>query len=253
LAAEPKEQFVSENTMFAIKGASPKNHAGFDSTRQRVYTGLLLFIVIAGLLLVSIPSLRRRLASRTHELVAAISGETKPAGVQIGSNTGPHPELFKAPMPSVPHPFTLPQAPEAFNFGGSGNSAPAAPEAAGKPVLRHAPTHASPKKSDAAEYSENVDNTAPSAEESEVVYKHGQSEQEAYDLLLKKNPVLAGLVSGSNPSMKFKTWDAANRQDDVYWVRLKFNNEGAESEYIWQVKLQSQEVTPLSYNAKNIS
>jgi len=53
--------------------------------------------------------------------------------------------------------------------------------------------------------------------------------------------------------MKFKTWDAANRQDDVYWVRLKFNNEGVESEYIWQVKLLSQEVSPLSYNAKSIS
>jgi hypothetical protein len=37
-------------------------------------------------------------------------------------------------------------------------------------------------------------------------------------------------------------------------VRLKFQSEGnPDEEYIWQVKVQSNEVTPLSYNARRIS
>ena len=244
---------MSEISPLTIKGASPRNPAGFDSTRLRVYTGLLLFIVIAGLLLVSIPSLRRRLSTRSHELIAAISGETKPAGVQIGSIKEPQPELFKVPIPSVPHPFTLPQALKSFNFGGSQKPAPSAPAMARKPVLSYEPIHLSPTRKDAPEFSENVDKTAPNAEESEVIFKQGKSEQEAYDILLQKSSAVAGLVHGSDPSIKFIAWDAANRQDDVYLVRLKFTNEGVESIYIWQIKLQLKEVTPLSSNAKSIS
>ncbi len=79
-------------------------------------------------------------------------------------------------------------------------------------------------------------------------------EQQAYDLLLKSNPTVAGMVQGSNPSLHFKSWDAANRGEDTYWVRLKFQSNGnPEEEYIWQVKIQANQVTPLSFNARSIS
>ena len=87
----------------------------------------------------------------------------------------------------------------------------------------------------------------------EPKYQKGQIEQKAYDLLLKTLPVVAGMVQGSNPDLQFKSWDAASRGDDVYWVRLKFQpKEGSESEYIWLVKLQSGQVTPHNYNAREI-
>jgi hypothetical protein len=90
--------------------------------------------------------------------------------------------------------------------------------------------------------------------ERELKYQSGKAEQDAYDLLLKSNPTVAKMVQGSNPSLKFKSWDAANRGEDTYWVRLKFQSEGnPDEEYIWQVKVQSNEVTPLSYNARRIS
>ena len=93
----------------------------------------------------------------------------------------------------------------------------------------------------------------PSAEP-ELKYQKGKAEQDAYDLLLKSSATVAAMVQGSNPSLKFKSWDAANRGEDTYWVRLKFQSEGNQDEdYIWVVKLQSNEVTPLSHNARSIS
>ena len=79
-------------------------------------------------------------------------------------------------------------------------------------------------------------------------------EQQAYDLLLKSNATVAGMVQGNNPSLRFKSWDAASRGDDTYRVRLKFQSNGnPDEEYIWQVKIQANQVTPLSYNARSIS
>ncbi len=96
--------------------------------------------------------------------------------------------------------------------------------------------------------------TNDSSSGSELKYQKGQIEQQAYDLLLKSNPTVAGMVQGNNPSLHFKSWDAANRGEDTYWVRLKFQSNGnPEEEYIWQVKIQANQVTPLSYNARSIS
>ena len=95
--------------------------------------------------------------------------------------------------------------------------------------------------------------TPSGSTEPEIKYQKGKIEQEAYDLLLKSKPTVAGMVQGSNPSLQFKSWDAASRGDDTYWVRLIFQSEGNDQEYIWQVKLQSSQVTPLSYNARSIS
>jgi hypothetical protein len=85
-------------------------------------------------------------------------------------------------------------------------------------------------------------------------YSKGTIEQEAYGLLLASNPAIAGLVQGANPSLRFVSWDAASRGEDLYWVRLKFQEQGKpETEYIWQVRLETKQVTPLNYNARTTS
>ena len=62
------------------------------------------------------------------------------------------------------------------------------------------------------------------------------------------------MVRGSESSLIFESWDAAYRGDDIYWVRVKFQSEDdAVREYIWQVNLDSKEITPLSYHARSIS
>ena len=104
-----------------------------------------------------------------------------------------------------------------------------------------------------AETAEQAETQAAPPGEPQLKYQKGKAEQDAYDLLLKSIPAVVGLLQGNNPSLKFKSWDAANRGEDIYWVRLKFQSEGnADAEYIWQVKLQSNEVTPLNYNARGV-
>jgi hypothetical protein len=109
----------------------------------------------------------------------------------------------------------------------------------------------------AAKSEEPADQTAAQSaqsQEPQLKYQKGKEEQDAYDLLLKSNATVAGMVQGSNPSLKFKSWDAAIRGDDTYWVRLKFQSEeNPDEEYIWVVKPQAKEVTPLSHNARSIS
>ena len=100
---------------------------------------------------------------------------------------------------------------------------------------------------------EAVAETTP-AGEPELKYQKGKTEQDAYDVLLKSSSTVTALVQGSNPSLKFKSWDAANRGEDTYWVRLKFQSEGnSDAEYIWQVKLQSNQATPLNFNARSLA
>ncbi len=86
------------------------------------------------------------------------------------------------------------------------------------------------------------------------VYLTGALEKEAYDLLLKSNQTLSGMVNGSDPTQRFKSWGAAKRGDGSFWVRVIFTKSPAlgEVEYIWQVKLESKEVIPLSFNARSL-
>jgi hypothetical protein len=86
-------------------------------------------------------------------------------------------------------------------------------------------------------------------------YQQGLMEKEAYDFLLKTNPTVDGMVQGSNPSLRFKAWDALKRDEETYWVRLAFTSapDNANVEYIWQVKLLAKQITPLSYNARSLA
>jgi hypothetical protein len=72
--------------------------------------------------------------------------------------------------------------------------------------------------------------------------------------LLQSNPAVAQMVQGKDPALKFKSWDAANRGEDTYWVRLTFQSQGnTEAEYIWTVKVQEKKVSPLNFNARSLN
>jgi len=87
------------------------------------------------------------------------------------------------------------------------------------------------------------------------VYGQGKPEQEAYDLLLKSNEALSGLIKGSNTGQRFKTWGAAKIEEDAFLVKLTFvqTSDNSEVQYIWRVKPASKEISPLSRNARALS
>jgi len=211
--------------------------------------GLLLFVVIAGLPIIGVPSLRSRLSTRVLALKAAMAGEKKPTSLQVGANQQPFPAEYEKPAPQLPKFPELPQKPE------TALTIPAAPATRPRAGSFRTRIETIPQAASVSTESEGRTDEEPAAsKEPELKYQRGKAEQEAYDLLLQSNKTVAGMVQGSDPSVKCKSWDAANRGEDVYWVRLKFQTEGnPDADYIWVVKLQSKEVTPLSHEARSIS
>ena len=218
---------------------------------------LFIFIVAVGLPIIGVPSLRQRLSTRVMALKSAMSGEIKPAMLAVGSNHEPFPAEFERPEPP-PAQAALIKAKldKVFTTDGTTlNSAaaaarPASPKRA-KPGVAVAPVP--PNEAAESAVTQPSVQSAPSGE-NEPKYQRGKAEQDAYDILLKANPAVAGLIEGKDPSLKFRSWDAASRGDDVYWVRLKFQAEGnSDAEYIWQVKVQANQVLPLNYNARNLA
>ncbi len=224
----------------------------FYRRRQRVSMGLLVFVVVVGLPIVGVPSLRHRLSTRVLALKSAMAGDIKPATLEVGSNHEPFPAEYQNPAP-VPRLPEMAQVTPPTNrvFGMK-------PET---PITRSQPAGRKPKieliplpGEKTTETADQGESETTQSKEPELKYQTGKAEQDAYDLLLKSNSTIAGMVQGSNPALKFKSWDAANRGEDTYWVRVKFQSEGnPDVEYIWQVKVQAKEVTPLSYNARSIS
>jgi hypothetical protein len=225
--------------------------------------GLLVFVAVAGLPIIGVPSLRHRLSTRVMTLKEAMYGDIKPATLEIGANHQPFPGEYERPVPQMPSIPTL------SAVTGAVKSAPLMPSAPAPATSSARSAGPRPRTaSRAAKIETPGESTTPAAEEEspqsaeqaassaepELKYQKGMAEQEAYNLLLKSYAAVAGLVQGSNPSLKFISWDAASRGEDVYWVRLKFQSEGnPNAEYIWQIKLQSNEAAPLNYNARSIS
>jgi hypothetical protein len=208
--------------------------------------GLLLFIVIVGLPIVGVPHLRERLSTRIQTLKAAIAGDVSPATLQVGAQHEPFPSEFEEPEPLAPQPPKLPQMDRVYTLTPSRTYTPSA-----SPQTETADRSATEPS---VTFTDEGETESGTPAEPEIEYLQGQAEEDAYNLLLQSNSKVAELVKGGDPSLKFKSWDAARRGDDVFRVRLKFQSEGhPEAEYIWQVKLQSNEVTPLSYNARTIS
>ncbi len=232
--------------------STPQHLQRFFKKRQRIYAGLLVFVVVVGLPIVSVPYLRNRLSERVMAIKSAMAGNIKPVVALVGANHEPFPAEYEHPAPPIPKAPQLPPTERIFTAERSGQLPPRAakrsvPKIA--KILIPAPP-AAPKE----EESTGEPASAPAPAETELKYQQGKVEQEAYELLLKSNATIAGMVQGSNPSLHFKSWDAVNRGEDTYWVRLKFQSEGnPDVEYIWQVKLQTKQVTPLSYNARTIS
>jgi hypothetical protein len=220
---------------------------------QRFYMALLVFVVVVGLPIVAVPSFRSLLESRVASISAAIGGRVDPVTVAVGEKSAPFPEeyerqatLFPGPDRSLPldRIFTARSDDLAVPEGSSTALFSPEPARTGQPVPE-------------AE-SEGEGPSEPAADESDsdngLAYSQGEVEQDAYALLLESNPKVAEMVEGSDPALRFVSWGAVKRGEDLYWVRLIFQNDtNAEVEYIWRVEPGSKKVLPLSYNARSIS
>jgi hypothetical protein len=235
----------------------------FYVQRSRFYFGVVVFIVVVGLPMIVLPSLRNRLGSRLHTLRQAAAGSARESTVvaQVGQNPEPFPAQYQKQVATTVKPalpmIVLPQA------GSQGApqvvQAPAAVSPA--PVL-NPPRKRSLKLPTTPPGQSEAEPAAPSAaaarqdaepdRQLEPEFRQGEMEKEAYGILLQWNPNVDQMVRGSNATLKFKSWAAAKRDEDTYWVRILFKSAADNSEvtYIWEVKITNKQVTPLNYNAR---
>jgi hypothetical protein len=217
------------------------------------YAGLLLFVVMVGLPIVAIPSLRDRLSERIFVLKAAISGEIMPATAQVGATPGGVPKEYEAPAPAAFAPFS-PASSERKTYT---MIAPGLIASETRKIPRRMRILEVPSTESLGLLLAPETPSAPAVSKEsapDIQFQHGNGEKDAYNLLMRSSTSIAGLVKGSNPSLHFVSWGAVHKGEDVYWVRLKFQTEATPNEvdYIWEVKLQTSEVIPLSYNAKSV-
>lgn len=257
MSVEIKETLEPESQALTTIPTAIRERMQFYRIRHRVYTGLLVFVVVAGLPVVGVPFLRHRLGDRVQVLKLAIAGGySRMVTAKVGANREPFPAEYERP---VPH-RNYPQLPAYLNSILS-------PSDAGQ-VYAPRPTRkpkAAPEAQTAAEMTEKqteqqtqqaqqAQQTDVPAQDAEPVYRQGKIEQEVYDVLLKSDASVAGLVQDKNPSFRFKSWDVAKREEDLYWVRIIFAQMPAKTdmECIWQVQLMSKQVMPLNFNAKSL-
>jgi hypothetical protein len=224
----------------------------FYSVRRRVYGGMLLFVIVAGLSLAAVPAFRHRLAERIHVLKAAFTGETAPLMMQAGENNEPFPAEYERQFPpSVAQTLKLPATPIPYAELPKEETPARGPA---RRTLRIPPVREDLSSSGEEEEARGPGESVPADDlENQPDYRQGTIEKEAYDLLLNSKPSISGLVNGSDPSLQFLSWDAAGRGDGIYWVRLRFRSgQDPEIKYIWQVQLESKQITPLNYNARSL-
>jgi hypothetical protein len=232
------------------KASGRSGESLFYKKRQRIYTGLLIFVVAIGLPIVSVPSLRNRLVNRVVTLKTAITGEIKPAIGQVGENREPFPREYDNPVLPATLVSKVLATGKASDVS-SGNFIPTQEDLLRKP--RKIKMLVTPPQGSQSEETAPTQEPPDASSGEELKYQQGIAERAAYELLLKSNPTVANMIQGRSTSLVYKSWDAANRGEDVYWVRLKFQSEEKTIvEYIWQVKLQTNQVTPLNYNARSI-
>ena len=232
--------------------------------RHRIYMGMLIFVVLAGLPMIGIPSLRYRLRTRIQGLRAAYAGmpaAQAPAAATVGESREPFPRAYQhqAPLPAY-LPEVAPRAPRTpLRITPGGEAAPAS-QAAGKPQAaaprpaRASGTGSEPKLIVPSSATATAEPAAADAG-SEPQFRKGKSEQEAYDLLAHANQTLAGMVQGSDPTLKFQDWSAAAMGENSYYVMVTFVQTADQvvRKYIWNVKVATKEVVPLSAYAMSIS
>jgi hypothetical protein len=226
----------------------------FYRGRQRIYGALLIFVLAAGLPMAVLPSLRGRLLERFGRLKAAAAGDVGPVSLKVGEYHEPFPAEFELPAPPAPTPPRESVIDRVYSMTPGVYSQPAA-AARKRPAAPAAKPEAPPPAVGEISESELAPSSeTESSEEAKLNYQTGAMEREAYELLLQSNSTIAGMIQGSNPALRFKSWDAAARENDTYWVRIRFESEGnPDVVYIWQVRLGTKQVTPLSYNARTLS
>jgi len=236
----------------------------FYVQRSRFYLGVVAFILVAGLPMLVVPSLRNRLESRLHTLrqAAAGSGRDSTVVAQVGQNPEPFPAQYVKPIATTPKPAALPMIvlPQAGSQG-TPQVVQVPPVAPSAPALAPArkrslkiPT-TPPGQSEAEPAAPSASPARQDAETDrrlEPEFRQGEMEKEAYGILLQWNPNVDQMVRGSNAALKFKNWAAAKREEDTFWVRILFQSAADASEvaYIWEVKVSNKQVTPLNYNAR---
>jgi hypothetical protein len=205
--------------------------------QTRIYMGLLLIVVIIGIPILGIPSLRHRLYTRIHALYEATGPlASPPIWAKVGENRHPFPAEFERPVVTrSPLPGMIDLANRVY-----------------RPPVTLPPPDAS---STPAPESQSLPETSASDEQAAPEFKQGKIEQEAYDILLRSSEPIAALVKGSDPSLRFKLWYAAKRSADAFLVDLIFTQvpDNKEVHYIWEVKVSSKEVKPESYNARALA
>src|SRR5437867_10066349 len=204
--------------------------------RYRVYMGLLLFVAIAGLPLTTVPILRHRFSARVQGLREALGPlpiKPAPAWAKVGENRYPFPAELARPVPNRPQYSDVIDMSHIIYRARGGVAVPERP---------------AQNERESAAKEEPLNGEAPPE------FRQGKVEREAYDLLLKTNATVAGMVNGSNPGLRFKTWTAAKAEEDAYLVDLTFTqlSDRAELHYTWRVKLSAKEVTPESYHARSL-
>jgi hypothetical protein len=244
-----------------VQGAASATE--FYRVRYRFYSSLLMFVVVVGLPIISVPALRHRLSGRVQALREAMAGGTiKPAVANVGENKEPFPAEYEKKVGAPNYPKLPAYLAAAQGFSGPVVSSSPAPSTSAAPT-RSIRSIRIPKTSEdteaqagaAAKAQEPAAGQDAAGAEAQPKYQQGQMEKESYDFLLKSNPTISGMVLGSNPSLRFKSWDALKREEDAFWVRLTFVSVpgNTDVDYIWQVKLLSKQITPLSYNARTLA
>jgi len=222
----------------------------FYHLRSRIYNALLVFVVVVGLPIVSVPGLRQRLGGRTMAIRQAMYGPVpKLTVVKVGENKEPFPEEYTTPSDAEillqkPAPIQLILPPPT-------QTAPLV----SKKAIQAGMEHAAAEEAAEASGSPFDIEADQQQEESGPKFQQGSIEKEAYDLLLTENMSVSDMVSGKNPELQFMSWSAAKRQDEgVYLVDLMFTRlpENLEEHFIWQVNLATKQITPMSFNARSL-
>lgn len=225
--------------------------SGGSHYHQRIYMGLLVFVVVAGVPMVGLPSLRHRLEARVETLQSAAQGKpvAQAALAKVGENRAPFPQEYERPQwerPAVLPKFEYTPR-QSFHVTAGGESKSG--EEVVAPVLRKAEPKSDQANAGAAAATGEV------AAKSGPEYKKGKPEQDAYDILVNSNPTLAGMIKGSDPTLKFQDWSAAAMDLGSYNVSVSFlqTSDNVVRKYIFNVKIETKAIMPLSAYAREIS